>query len=598
MRIIREGLTSLLRILPSNARRFLTIYAIATAMLALLDVAALAILAALISSMLVLATDGGTTMSLPVIGQINSDLLLPMLGVLVGIIVIKSAANIMLQWRATRVFARYELQIGSQLFDAYIRAPWIDRLSRTTAELVRLADVGIANTIAGFLTPVMTIPALAATFTAMLLVLVVAQPVIAAITLVYLGLIALFLYFWVSRRSVQAGRVNRDYSMRVARLMTEMVGSLKEVTLRDKFDEVATVVRQNRIRTTTARANLSFLGAVPRYVIDSALMGGIVLIGGVSYWLDGLTGMISAVALFGVAGFRLVPSLTSFQSVITQTSASAPHLRAVLRDIEAAKDYVRNAETVGHEPLPESVKEIRIEDVSFTYPTGREPAVADVSVTIPVGSSVAFVGASGSGKSTLVDLLLGLLTPQHGLIAIDDQPLTDVLAAWRRRVGYVPQDVSLFDATVAQNVALTWSEDYDEDRVIRALQQAQLYESIEQRPGGIHARIGERGLALSGGQRQRLGIARALYTDPLVLVLDEATSALDTETESRVITELQSLAGDITLVSVAHRLSTIRHCDQILFMSAGKVAAQGSFEELARSVPEFEIQARLAGLIT
>lgn len=179
---------------------------------------------------------------------------------------------------------------------------------------------------------------------------------------------------------------------------------------------------------------------------------------------------------------------------------------------------------------------------------------------------------------------------------LDDVPLNEVLADWRSRVGYVPQDVAIFDGSIAQNVALTWSDDFDEQRVREALGKAQLLGTVEARAGGIHGRVGERGLALSGGQRQRLGIARALYVDPLVLVLDEATSALDTATEAAVASAISELHGEITVISVAHRLSTIRHSDQVCFMKDGSIVSRGSFDEVIAGNTDFAQQAMLAGL--
>ncbi|MBE7699546.1 ABC transporter ATP-binding protein/permease [Oerskovia sp. Sa1BUA8] len=591
MKLIVRTLRNLLPLLPPRGRRFLLLYVIVTSALALLDIMAIGLLALTLTPMI-----SGKDMEIPLVGTVGEGGFVPVLLVASGLIVLKGVLAVLLQWAATRRFAEYELEIGDRLFDAYIRAPWTERLKRSTAQLVRLADVGIANVTAGFLLPVVSLPAQIVTFVAVLGVLVVAQPATAAITLLYLGLVGALLYFGVSKRAVQAGRVNRDVSFRVASLMTEMVGALKEITLRDKATEVARVVHDERKFSTRARSNISFLGAVPRYVLESALVGGFVVVGGFAYLTGGSEGALAAVALFGVAGFRMVPSITAFQSVITQTSSSAPHVTAVLADIAAAERYVADAETVGRAPLDAEPQVLELRDVSFTYPGATTPALRDVDLTIPIGSSLALVGSSGAGKSTLVDLLLGLLVPSDGSIALDGRPLVDVLAAWRSRVGYVPQDVSLFDASVAQNVALTWGDDADPERVREALRRAQLLELVESREGGIHARIGDRGISLSGGQRQRLGIARALYVDPLVLVLDEATSALDTKTESDVTRAIQELQGEVTVISVAHRLSTIRHADQVCFMKDARIEARGTFDELVRDIPEFAIQASLAGL--
>jgi ATP-binding cassette subfamily C protein len=282
--------------------------------------------------------------------------------------------------------------------------------------------------------------------------------------------------------------------------------------------------------------------------------------------------------------------------VLSQLNVSSPHAQAVVEEVQRADAVAARLADRDAQPLPEHPSVIRFDRVSFLYDTDAEPAVHEVSIEIPFGTNVAFVGASGAGKSTMVDLLLGLIEPTSGEVLVDDIPLQSLTAAWRSRVAYVPQEVSLFDATVAQNVALTWSSDYDEERIRRALDRAHMSETIEARLGGITGRIGERGLALSGGQRQRLGIARALYVDPLVLVMDEATSALDTATEAAVTQSIAELRGSTTTITVAHRLATIKEADQIFFMSGGRVAAQGTFAELVKDAPEFALQAALAGL--
>lgn len=591
MKLILVTLRQILPLLPDRARSFLWLYVLATSALTALDIAALALLAISLSSMV-----ASEPVDLPLLGTVDVDGYVWILVGVSGLIIVKSALSVVLQWIATRRFASFELEIGDRLFDAYIRAPWTERLKRNTSQLVRLADVGIANVTAGFLIPVSTLPSLLTTFAAVLAVLVVAQPLTALVTVLYLGSIALLLYFVVSRRSVQAGRVNRDYSFRVASLMTDMVAALKEITLAGKADQVARVVHDNRIHTTRARANISFLGAVPKFVLDAALVGGFLLVGGVAYLGGGLTEAFAAVALFGVAGFRLVPSLTGFQSIVTQTHANVPQVHAVVADIGQARDYIAHAESIGHDPLDHEPRALELRGVSFTYPGSEVPALEGVSLRIPMGSTLGLVGASGAGKSTLVDLILGLLVPSSGVAMVDDQRLDDVLAAWRARVGYVPQDVALFDGTIAQNVALTWEGAIDEHRVEQALRRAQLWSVVAARPGGIHARVGDRGMALSGGQRQRLGIARALFDDPLVLVLDEATSALDNKTESDVAAAIRELRGEVTVVAVAHRLSTIRDNDQVCFMADGRIVAQGTFDELVAQVPDFATQAMLAGI--
>jgi ATP-binding cassette, subfamily B, bacterial PglK len=584
------SLRRLLPLLPAGARRFLVVYSAASASLSMLDILALGLLAIIMAPMI-----AGDPVRLPLLGVVDESGYIWLLLFICGLIILKSVVQLILRWIVTRRFARYELEIGDQLFNAYLHAPWTDRLSRSSAELVRMADVGIANTTSGLILPAASLPTEIATTVAVLVVLFVAQPTTAAVTVVYIGLLAALLYWVISPRALVAGRVNRDYSFRVARLMTEMVATLKEITLRNKTREVAGVVRENRRHAVRARANSQFLNQAPKYVLEVALIGGFLLVGGIGYLQGGADQAFAAVAMFAVAGFRMIPSVTRFQGIMTQTATTLPFANIVIKDVNSARRYVEEAEHLGQDLISSRPRRLEITDVSFSYNGSGTPAVHDLTMSIEMGSHVALVGASGAGKSTLVDILLGLLTPSTGTVQLDGRDLRDVLADWRSKVGYVPQEVALFDGSVAQNVALSWGSDLDEERVRTSLARAQLLDVVEAR-GGIGTRAGERGLAFSGGQRQRLGIARALYTDPLVLVMDEATSALDTATEDAVTRALRELRGDVTVITVAHRLSTVRNADQVCFMADGTIQARGTFQEVVSAEPAFAQQARLAGL--
>lgn len=586
LRLYRE----VVEILPGSPKRFLAWYAISLSVLAALDAAALGLLAAVMNPLLT-----GSTIELPVLGRVDGGGLLLLLGVVCLLIVLKGALSVAVIWRATRTFATYELDIGSRLFDTYLASSWVERLRRNSSDVVRLTDGSVSLTVSGFLRPLVTLPGEVLTFATIVVVLAVVQPIVALIALLYLGMLGAILYFWVTKRSREAGHVALRYSLRSSRLITEMIGALKEVTLRNKTPEAAEVVRANRFHTARARSNAQLLAQLPRYVLESGLVGGFVLVGVAGYLTAGFAEAMTAIALFGVAGFRMAPSVQRFQSIVNQLGVSEPHVRAVLDEIRRSVTSVR--EPAGPErTLPTRPTTLELRDVSFRYSPELADAVRSVDLRIPFGTAVAFVGASGAGKSTMVDLLLGLIEPTTGSIEVDGVPLSEATRDWRSRVAYVPQDVSLFDASVAQNVALTWTDDFDRDRVREALAKAQLLETIDAREGGLDALIGERGLTLSGGQRQRLGIARALYAEPQVLVMDEATSALDTATEAAVTDAIRSLRGSMTIVTVAHRLATVQASDEIFFMKDGLIAASGPFDDLVARVPDFALQARLAGL--
>lgn len=597
MKNLRRTLGQLLPLLPSNARKFLLFFASLSSVLVLLDAAALAIFA-LVLNQIMQVQSTNEPMQLPVIGEISQNFGLIILICSAAVMILKSFLNIGLQWVSTRKFADYELEIGTVLFQSYIRAPWISRQNRSTSELVRMIDVGIANTISGVLFPAVVLPSQALTFVSVLVILVSASWQTALITVIYLGLIGAFLYLYLSKKSYEAGRINRDSSMRMSTLVTEMLSALKEITLRDKANEVGDVVYLSREKAARSRSNIRFLASVPKFVIDMALIGGFVLIGSAGYFIGGIGAAMSSVAIFALAGFKMVPALTTIQSQVTLVQSTLPYTELVMADIREAEQFRANAETLGRRPIIGNPQMLELRDVEFTYPEAKAPAVTKIDLTLPLGTSVGIVGQSGAGKSTLIDIFLGLLVPSSGSMTLDGVPMADILADWRKRVGYVPQEVAIFDGSVAQNVALSWGGDIDEEKVRTSLARAQLLTTIDERVGGIHGRVGERGGSLSGGQRQRLGIARALYMDPLILVLDEATSALDTATEAAVAQAISELHGDITVISVAHRLSTIRNNDQICYMKEGSIVTQGTFDEVVQGNQEFAQQAALAGLYT
>ncbi|MFM9877859.1 MAG: ABC transporter ATP-binding protein [Rhodoglobus sp.] len=591
MKLIWSTLRDLLPLLPSGAQGYFVRYMIVSSALTILDVLAMGLLAIVIAPAL-----NGTDIKVPIIGTLDSSASPGLILVACFLILLKSALSVLLHWFATKRFARYELEIGERLFRAYVHSTWEERSKRSVAEITRIADAGIGSTVAGFILPLTRVPASITTFVLILGVLLVADPLTSVIALVYLAIVAAIVNQVVTRRALEAGQVNVDYTYRVAILMTEMVEALKELSLRNKLDQVADLVTANRVHSVRARRNGSFLQIIPVYSIEAALVGGFLLIGGAAYLTSGLAGAAAAVALFAATGFRLIPAINAIQASIVQAGATRPFAMDVINDLKGAESSVAEAPRSDSAVLPAEPQMLRLESVRFRYPTAQSDVINGLDLDIPLGSSLGIVGPSGAGKSTLIDLILGLSVPSSGAVTIDGQPLNDVLRAWRDRVGYVPQRVALFDASVAQNVALTWDDDFDADRVRDVLKRAQLTSLVSSRRGGINERIGERGMSLSGGQQQRLGIARALYADPLILVLDEATSSLDTKTEDEVTQAIRTLRGDITLISVAHRLSTIKDYDQICYIEDGQVVGKGTFSQVALQLPTFGEQVALAGL--
>ncbi|QIM15871.1 ABC transporter ATP-binding protein [Leucobacter insecticola] len=592
MRAIWMTLKGLFGVLPKGAVGFYVGYSIVTGLLAILDTVALALVMLVATSLV-----SDEPLKLPLLGEVPVAATTWVVVAICGLFIAKSGFALLLHWRATRRFAKYELHLGNQLFERYAHSSWERRSRLSTADVTRIVDGSVSAANRGFILPLSQVPGNGFTFIAVLLVLVVAQPLTALIAFVYLTAISGGMQLLVSRRARLEGLRGRNYSYRVATIMTEMVDALKEVTLRGKLNEAGQVIARNRAVVTRARANMSFLGILPKYVFEATLIGGFLLIGGAAYWRGGFPESAIAISMFAAAGFRMIPAMNQVQASITAASANEAFAQDVIRELTPSpEDVLEGSLSTDSERLPQSLAKLELRDVSFHY-SGNDQLVLDrLSLTIPFGSSLAIVGPSGAGKSTLIDILLGLSVPTSGSIMLDGHPLELVMQQWRSRVGYVPQRVALFNGTIAQNVALTWEDGYDPGHVTRALERAQVTELLD-RPEGIDALLGERGTLVSGGQQQRLGIARALYADPYVMVMDEATSSLDTETENRVVESMQSLQGSVTFITVAHRLATIRDYDQVCYLDRGKILGSGTFDEVVAAVPDFKRQAELAGLI-
>ncbi|MGO3236070.1 MAG: ABC transporter ATP-binding protein [Canibacter sp.] len=592
MKDIWTTLWQLFAVLPKGAKGYYVLYSIFTSLLASLDIVALGLIASLITPI----ASGGDP-HLPLVGEVSQSQLPWLILLICVLFVTKSLLAIFLHWRATRRFAKYELEVGNKLFKSYTHSNWESRSQLSTAEITRIVDSSMANTNLGFILALSQLPNNLVTFLAMFVVLIFAEPMSALVAVVYLGLVSLLMLLVITKRAKQAGRVNREYAYKVATIMTEMVDALKEVTLRNKLNEVGEVVSGYRRVATRARANMSFLGIVPRYSLDAALIGGFLIIGGISFLFGGLSAALVSVAMFAATGFRMIPAMNNVQASFTNASANIVYARDIIRELKRAEtdQAIQTIDRVEKE-YPTSPKVLRLENLSYRYPGTDHDVLKNINLEIPFGSRVGIVGPSGAGKSTLVDIILGLSTPTAGQVAVDGTPIDQILKQWRSQVGYVPQRVTLFNASIAQNVALTWTDDYEEHRVVDALERAQLSELIVDRAGGLNERVGERGVSISGGQQQRLGIARALYSNPEVLVFDEATSALDTGTESRVTQAMDNLAGQVTFITIAHRLSTIKEYDMVCYFDHGELLGAGSFEELQKQVPDFAIQAGLAGL--
>ena len=410
-----------------------------------------------------------------------------------------------------------------------------------------------------------------------------------------LGCGYMFVYRLIRARQVRLGAKMIEASLTVGRTTLEGLHGVKELRVLGRESASINEFKNSFALLTETQASNQLASALPRYVIEVFAYAGIVAVT-LAFVLKGQgTAAIPSLALYALAGNRLVPI---FQQFFAAAITIKYHTRAV-ESLEADLTIVRSIarqNLIEHDQPLAFKNEIVLESLTFQYPTANRPALNQVSLVIPQNQSIGLVGRTGSGKTTLADVILGLYPPASGSISVDGVNLVaSNERAWRKRVGYVPQNVFLTNASVARNIALGIPEDkVDRAAVIRAAQMAQAEEFISQLPDGYNTIVGERGVKLSGGQRQRLGIARALYHNPDVLVFDEATSALDGMTEDAVMQAVQSLSAERTMILIAHRLRTVQACNRIVMLEAGRVVADGTYDELMQSSPEFK---QLAGQV-
>ena len=417
--------------------------------------------------------------------------------------------------------------------------------------------------------------------------LLLINPMIAVASCLVFGCSYVLVYLALRGRLAGMGVQKHSADHRRMQLAREALDGFKITTILGKPDFFASRYHELVRLSSNISAWMASLSELPRFVLETVAMGSVVVL---VIFLVGsgrdLQSVVPTLSVFVLGAYRLLPAL---QQSFTYVASIRGHEHSLMEIQRELTDLTGDRQTLSQEDLP-FTREIRLENVHFHYAGMPNPVLDDVSLTIPRNTTVAFVGTTGAGKTTIIDVILGLLWPTQGRVLMDGQPLTPAnVSSWHQRIGYVPQDVYLMDASVRQNIAFGCSpESIDDEAVQRAARVARIEAFIlSELPQGYDTLVGDRGIRLSGGQRQRLGIARAMYHNPQVLVLDEATSALDSETEEAVMEAVSSLAAERTIFMIAHRLSTVRKADQIHVMRQGRIEASGTFQELMESNETF-----------
>ncbi len=532
----------------------------------------------------------------------------------VTILVLKTLMSALLSRRIIRFLANRQAEVSSQLARDFLSRPLSDVQRWTTPEAMYALGAGVGAATVSLLGSAITIASEVFLFAIVGVTLLIYDPLLTLVSVVFFGLIVGFLHRTLGGWTARNAQTMTDASIDTLAAVSEALATYRETTVLNRRDLY--IGRYERLvgRYARASATTGFIMEIPKYVLESALYLGVLLLAVVQFLTKDWSAAASTVALFLAAGSRIIPALLRLQGAgITIRNASVQAQPTFFMSDWLAKARATDG-SIQRQPgsqsmtaarihdhivagYPDFTAEVRVEDAFLTYSDADEPALIDASLVVPPGTSVAFVGPTGAGKSTLADVILGVMQPQDGLVTISGVSPREAIERWPGSIAYVPQSVALVAGTVRENVALGMPRELiDDDLVWEALRRAHLEDFLVDERDGLDTSIGERGFRLSGGQRQRLGIARALYTRPKLLVLDEATSALDAETELAIIQTLEELEGEVTTITVAHRLATVRHADQVLYLEQGRITARGTFDEVRGQVPDFDRQASLLGL--
>lgn len=448
---------------------------------------------------------------------------------------------------------------------------------------VSFAFSGLLSSVSTFIAEGVLLILVAGTFFAV-------DPIATLFVFAYFGIIILTIQLIIGHALKKAGNDSAEGNMQSLVVLDDVVGAFREIVIFDKKEFFIEKFKSARFRLASSIGTMTFLGGMPRYVVETALMLGVVIFVGYQFVTGQLASGLVTVGVFLTGGVRIMASLLPLQNAVATVKNQVEQSK-LARELlaEAESQPIQSSENL--HLVDSSVKtsgslEVSLRDVSFTYPGSSSPALKNVTLEIGSGQHVAFIGPSGAGKTTIVDMILGLIDPTSGSISIGNGTMSHRELIQNGLISYVPQNPGIVSGSIAENVALgTDVTAIDEVRVLDALSTAHLGEFVSTLPDGIWTSVGSQADALSGGQIQRLGLARALYGRPKLIVLDEATSALDASSEAFIASSLKALGSDVTVIVIAHRLSTVQYSDVVFVVENGSITASGSFMHLRNTVP-------------
>lgn len=518
------------------------------------------------------------------------NIVIALCGIIILVYLSKNAYFIFLSWLRIKFSAKIQREVSIKILISYLSRGYEFFLGKNFGELYQ----GVATDPSAMYNLLFNIFRLISEgFTIGLICLFMFYTDWQLATVIFLmALICLAIICFLFRKSMyKAGLQDRKYTAKFYQNLVQVFQGVKDVLLYRKQKFFVNEYEHNLIMAQQAQCKAVVGGEAPAYVIEGLCVSGILMAVGMRLVVGVPDGFVSILAAFAVGAFRILPSLGRISSAINGMMKAIPNIEALYEQTVQTNKYLQEHSEADTERIYHQRKrlidrrkdtqyenenyikdlksdyfgeELRVQNVSFRYNGSKQNIVTNLNLRIKKGEAIAFIGTSGVGKSTLADLILGLLLPQQGAIYMDGEDITSIPEKWAYTIGYVPQSVFLSDASIEENIAFGVSKDkIDSERLAETIKQAELEEFINSLPDGLETFVGDRGIRLSGGQRQRIAIARALYRNPEILVLDEATSALDNDTENAIMSAVDSLQGHITLIIIAHRLTTVRNCDVI-----------------------------------
>jgi len=543
------------------------------------------------------------------LGELSTEELAVALAVVAAVFLLtKSVISVVLMRWVFRFLGTRQAMISADLTERLLGRPLLAIESRSSQERAYALSLGVGVLVTATLGAFALVLAEITLLIVLGVVLAVINTGVTVVALVFFASIGFAFQRMLRATSVRIGEELGSTTVDSQQLIQEALAAYREISVLGRRPLIVETISQQWTRAGRARADSLYIIQLPKIAYEAALVVGALGLAAWQFTVADAVQALATLALFLAAGSRVLPSMLRLTNLILGIRTGAGQAKQLFPMILELRDpdvpFVPFTEGSISRPgrLLRSGYEgfapvVQVDGLSFRYPGEAQEALKDIALRVGCGDSLAVVGSTGAGKSTLADVILGLIEPSEGTVKISGMMPSQAIEQWPGAIAYVPQHVALFNGTVRQNVALAFPDDeIDDELVWAALRRAQLDDFLFSAREGLDTLVGERGVRLSGGQRQRLGLARALYSSPRMLILDEATSALDAETERLIAAALQNLSGDVTLIVIAHRLATIRTADSVVYLENGAIVSRGTFAEVREENPHLRAQAALMGM--